>query len=317
MKRDYQYLFGPVPSRRLGRSLGVDLTPFKTCTLNCVFCQLGCTTNMTTHRADYVPVAEVESELDAWTKQGGMADHITLAGSGEPSLHTRFGEVLQFARSHTAIPVALLSNGTLFWQPEVRAAARHAHIVKLSISAWNELSFGRVSRPHPDLQFKKVIDGQRAFRNEFSGKLWVEVFLIGPTNSLLHDAERIAPLVASIAPDEVHLNTAVRPPAEDFVVPVSQEELEALTAVFRPVAKVIADFTAAQSADTQASAETIWAMVRRRPCTAQQIAELFGMHPNHVAKYVGALLRAGKIRARTAGPGTFYVATELGEHVNG
>jgi len=129
----YRHLFGPVPSRRLGRSLGVDLTPFKTCTLDCIFCQLGHTTNKTLDRKEYVPVVAVEAELETWIKEGGKADYITLSGSGEPTLHTRFGEVLQFVRDQTAIPTALLSNGTLFWLPEVREAARHADIVKQKV----------------------------------------------------------------------------------------------------------------------------------------------------------------------------------------
>jgi wyosine [tRNA(Phe)-imidazoG37] synthetase (radical SAM superfamily) len=304
----YRHLFGPVPSRRLGRSLGVDLTPFKTCTLDCIFCQLGRTTHKTLDRKEYVPVADVEAELEAWIKEGGKADYITLSGSGEPTLHTRFGEVLQFVRDRTAIPPALLSNGTLFRLPEVREAAKRADIVKLSLSAWDQFSFEHVNLPHPELNFQQIMDGYRAFRAEFRGKLWIEVFLIWGTNSVRRDVEKIAALVAAIGPDEIHLNTAVRPPAEEFALAMPRKEIEGLTGLFRPRAKVIAEFSSDKAADVAANEKTILAMLRRRPCTAQQISEVFGMHLNEVSKYVGKLLRTRQIHADRTGDGAYYTA---------
>jgi len=310
MNNRYQYLFGPVPSRRLGRSLGVDLTPFKTCTLDCIFCQLGRTTNKTMDRKEYVPVAAVESELEAWIKEGGRADHITLAGSGEPTLHSQFGDILQFVRDRTAIPTAILSNGTLFWLPEVREAARHADIVKVSLSVWDQFSFDHVNRPHFELDLRKLMEGYRAFRDQFQGKLWIEVFLIWGTNSVRRDVEKIAALVETISPDEIHLNTAVRPPTEEFALAMPRQEMEGLTRLFRPAAKVTAEFSSDKSADVAVNESTILAMLKRRPCTARQIAEVFGMHLNEVSKYVGKLSRTGKIRVQDTGPGAYYVAIE-------
>jgi len=311
-KSNYKYLFGPVPSRRLGRSLGVDLTPFKTCTLDCIFCQLGHTTNKTLDRHEYAPVWHVQSELDAWSKEDGKADYITLSGSGEPTLHKRFGDVLKFVHERTPIPSALLSNGTLFWQPAVREAAKRADLVKLSLSAWDQSSFEHINRPHSDLRFARIVEGYRAFRSVFQGTLWLEVFLIGGTNSVLADVEKIASLAETIGPDEIHLNTAVRPPSEDFAFAVPQKEMEALAGLFSPCAKVIAEFSSDKSADVVASADTILAMLRRRPCTAQQIAEVFGMHLNEVSKYLGKLSRTGKIRSQDSGREGYFVAVEAG-----
>jgi len=311
-KSNYKYLFGPVPSRRLGRSLGVDLTPFKTCTLDCIFCQLGRTTNKTLDRHEYAPIRHVESELDAWIKGGGKADYITLSGSGEPTLHTRFGDVLQFVHDRTAIPTALLSNGTLFCQPAVREAAQRADLVKLSLSAWDQFSFEHINRPHLDLKFQNIVDGYRAFRRGFQGKLWIEVFLIWGTNSVPGDVEKIAALTETVGPDEIHLNTAVRPPAEEFALAMPREEMEALAGLFRPTAKVIAEFPSDKSADFAANGDTILAMLKRRPCTAQQIGEVFGMHLNEVSKYLGKLSRTGKIRSRDSGREGYFVAVEAG-----
>lgn len=313
MAKPYKILFGPVPSRRLGRSLGVDLTPFKTCSLDCIFCQLGRTTRQTLERKEYVPTELVTAELDAWAADGGKADYITLAGSGEPTLHSRFGDVLDFARKRTGLPSVLLSNGTLFEDPEVRKAARKADIVKMSLSAWDQTSFEQVNRPHPELRFDRVMAGQRAFRREFQGKLWVEVFMVWGTNSVTRDVEKIAALVDSLAPDEIHLNTAVRPPAESFAFAMPGKAMEALAALFHPAARVIAEFSSDKSPDVAANEATILAMLQRRPCTAQQIADAFGMHLNEVSKYISKLSRNGDIRRYANAGGPYFTAVASGK----
>jgi len=137
MTREYKYLFGPVPSRRFGRSLGIDLTPFKTCSLDCVFCQLGKTTCKTAQRDEFVPIQDVLAELSDWLKTNGNADVVTLSGSGEPTLHSKFGEVIEFVRKRSNIPMLLLTNGTMLHLPDVREAAAAANMVKASLSAWD------------------------------------------------------------------------------------------------------------------------------------------------------------------------------------
>ena len=143
----YKHLFGPVPSRRFGRSLGVDLTPYKTCSYDCVFCQLGRTTVLTRERKEYVPTQEVIDELDGWLRSSGEADYITLAGSGEPTLHSRFGEIIEFVRKNSSIPVALLTNASLMGDPEVRAAASKANVVKVSLSGGTPALLEKINRP--------------------------------------------------------------------------------------------------------------------------------------------------------------------------
>jgi wyosine [tRNA(Phe)-imidazoG37] synthetase (radical SAM superfamily) len=304
----YRYLFGPVPSRRLGRSLGVDLTPRKTCPLDCVFCQLGKTTHKTLTRKEYVPTEAVLSELDTWIKAKGNADYITLSGSGEPTLHSGFGEVLHFIRSRSSIPAVLLTNGTLLHLPEVQEAASYAHVVKVSLSAWDQASFGWVNRPHPELSFDRMIEGQKAFRARFKGQMWLEVFLVAGMNSLPSDVAKIAGLVKEIRPERIHLNTAIRPPSEDFATPVPRERLESLSPLFYPKAEVIAEFEAKQRVEMQAAQEEIYSMLQRRPCTAQEIAETFTMHPNEVSKYLGKLLEEKRIHARVLNTLLYYLA---------
>lgn len=306
MTGQYKYLFGPVPSRRFGRSLGVDLTPYKTCTQDCVFCQLGRTTDLTVARDGFAPVDEVIKELDRWLKAGGTADYITLSGSGEPTLNTRFQDVIRFVRENSNIKTALLTNGSLLNIPEVRSVASHAHVVKVSLSAWDQRSFSWVNRPHPSIDFKQCIDGLKRFRHQFYGELWIEVFLVWGMNSTPSDVIRIAKLAEEILPDRIQLNTAVRPPAEDFVDPVPRENIASLCDLFRPTAEVIADFNTGKDTIIQANREIILAMLQRRPCTAKQIAVSFGMHINEVVKYLGNLMETGQIREERKNGELYY-----------
>ncbi len=306
--RAANHLFGPVPSRRLGRSLGVDLTPYKTCTLDCVFCQLGRTTRKTATRQEYVPTGEVIEELDGWLREDGEADHITLSGSGEPTLHERLGKVLAFVRERTRIPSVLLTNGTLLHLPEVRDAASRAHVVKVSLSAWDDASFEQVNRPHASLTFDGLVEGQKAFRRQFQGAIWMEVFLVAGLNDARDRVRRISALASEIAPDRIQLNTAVRPPAESFAGPLPRERIASLCPLFRPEAEVIAEVNLERDREARVHKETILSMLQRRPCTAEQIARTFGMHPNEVSKYLGNLLRTGRVRQERMQQDTYYTA---------
>lgn len=306
----FRHVFGPVPSRRFGRSLGVDLTPLKTCSFNCVFCQLGPTPQTTVERREYVPVQTVKDEILRWRDAGGTADYATLSGSGEPTLHSGFGEVLRFLKAELPCPAVLLTNGSLLYLPEVRAAAGQADVAKLSLSAWDDDSFRRINRPHPDLDFHRSVAGMRAFRQGFAGRIWLEVFLIAGLNDAPNQVERIAALAAAIGSDKIHLNTAVRPPAEASVQPVDRDRLAELAELFRPRAEVIADFSARPGSGVAANETALLDMLRRRPCTARQIADVFGMHLNEVAKYTGHLLKTGQIQALQRGGETFFAAPE-------
>ncbi len=307
---DYKYLFGPVPSRRFGRSLGVDLTPHKTCSFDCIFCQLGRTTNKTITRAEYVPTSAVIKELRDWIETDGQADYISLAGSGEPTLHSAFGKIIDFVRSATTVPVALLTNGSMLKDETVRQAAAHANVVKVSLSAWDQHSLGYINRPHPDIVLKDIIEGARKLRKILEGELWIEVFVAWGMNSVPKDVAKIADLVRALEPDRVQLNTAVRPPAEDFVQAVPQEHLIKLAELFDPTAEVIAEFRSDGDPSIQANEKNILAMLARRPCTAEQITKVFGMHENEVSKYIGKLTRNGLIRMERKASGAYFMVME-------
>ena len=277
MAAAYQYLFGPVPSRRLGRSLGIDVTPFKTCSFDCVFCQCGCTTRLVTERAEFVPIEEVRSEFECWLKEDGRADVITFAGSGEPTLYSRLGELIEFIKARTNIPVIVLSNGTLLHRITVRDELLGADVVKVSLSAWDNGSFKKINRPASGLSFEQLLAGQRDFRNVFSGELWLEVFLMEGINAEPEQVRKIAEAAGAIRPDRIHLNTAVRPPAEAAALPVLKEKLETFCGLFTPKAEVIAAFSADGIPAAEIRREKLIDLLRRHPATAAQLAEISGV----------------------------------------
>ena len=268
-----RYLFGPVPSRRYGRSLGVDLALPKTCTLNCRFCQLGPTPQTTVTRTDQPPIAEILSELRGWLATGQIADFITACGSGEPTLHMHFGDLFHFVRAETSCRSLLLSNGSLFHLPDVRRDAALADVVKVSLHAWDQASFEQIVRPHPSLRFDAILDGYRAFRQQFSGRLDLEVFIVPGLNDQPAQAQRIADLATSFSPDTIALNTAVRPPADNSVTVCPPKRLEALTALFGPAAQETGAEPA--TAPVALTEDAITALVSRHPVSLHTLAATF------------------------------------------
>ena len=308
--RKFKYLFGPVPSRRFGRSLGVDLVPFKKCSFDCVFCQLGKTDKTTMERKAYAPIEDVLGELGEWLERDGRADFITLSGSGEPTLHKDFGKVFDFVRDNSDISTLLLTNSSTLMNAEVRAGAAKADVVKASLSAWDQESLVRMNRPSSELGFDEIVEGLKLFREEYGGELRLEVFLVAGVNDCAEDVSRIASLADSIRPDLVQLNTAVRPPAEKIGA-VSRAKMEELARLFNQPSEVIANFKSAGGGASQTGREEILAMLKRRPCTVSHIAEVFGMHRNEAVKHIALLMESGVIERKEEKGETYYFCSSL------
>ena len=268
------YLFGPVPSRRYGRSLGIDLVPMKTCCYDCVFCQLGPTRTTTCERKEYVPLQDVFDALTAWLKRGEPVDILTLCGSGEPTLHSRFGDVLKWIADHTGKPSLLMSNGALYWDPEVRRQAALASRAKLSMHFWDEASFQTVVRPHGNLHFDRIYDGWRRFRDMYTGKLDVEFFALPGINDEPEQLDQIRRLLRDLAPDSVTVNSAERPPAYGLVKSVPPKQKDALRAFFADLAGE--QHVNAYTTIEPYSEEALIALARRHPLTPAQFARYFG-----------------------------------------
>lgn len=303
------HVYGPVPSRRLGRSLGIDLVPFKTCSYDCIYCQLGRTTNKTIKLDEYVPVDSVLVELQEKLQVQPGPDFIGLAGSGEPTLHSRIADIIAGIKRLTQVPVAVLTNGSLLWKPEVRAALTEADLVMPSLDAGSQSSFERVNRPHADISFERMFDGLLTFSHEFKGKIWLEVFILAGITNQRDEIGRISTLVNRMRLDRVQLNTVSRPPAEASALTVSIDDLEKLRELFSCSCEVIAESHPSQqvcSSGSESAEDQIVALVSRRPCTVEGIATGLGLRPNEVVKRLDVLCATGAIRAERRGEVVFY-----------
>jgi len=308
----FRYLYGPVPSRRLGRSLGIDLVPFKTCTYDCVYCQLGRTTNKTLERKKYVAVEEVLVELERKLAEKDLPDYISLAGSGEPTLNSGIGDLIGKIKGLTDIPVAVLTNGSLLWMSEVQDALMLADLVLPSLDAGDEHLFRYVNRPHRDIPFERMADGLAAFTKRFSGEVWLEVLLLGGVTGIPVEVEKIASIIRRIQPSRVQLNTVSRPPAEEFAVPLSTDQMLALKVIFPGEVDIISE-SERDGARVPAFAEArdvdILALLSRRPCTSQDVAGGLGIHVTEALKRLEALTAAGKVNTVATGGRNFYTVT--------
>ncbi|MBN1531243.1 MAG: radical SAM protein [Spirochaetes bacterium] len=300
-----KHVFGPVPSRRLGRSLGVDLVPFKTCTYDCIYCQLGRTTDKTMTRREWFPLDDIVAEVHEALST--KPDYITLSGSGEPTLYSRAGELIDRIRTMTDIPVAVLTNGSLLWDPEVRRQIAAAHLAIPSIDAGDEMMFRRINRPHPDITFDRMVQGIIDFSREFPGRLWLEVFILGGYTTVAAESAKIAGLVKTIVPERVQLNTVTRPPAEDYAMAAPEERLHEIARCFPPPAEVIADFPHdVHHEDFTATRDSVLRTVRRRPCTVDDIARGLGIHRNEALKHLESLLGSNAIEEQVSGGKVFF-----------
>jgi wyosine [tRNA(Phe)-imidazoG37] synthetase (radical SAM superfamily) len=234
-------------------------------------------------------------------------DYITLSGSGEPTLCSRLDELIGRTRSMTTIPVAVLTNGSLLGQEEVRRQLMDAHLVIPSLDAGHSSMFQAVNRPYESISFERMLEGLIAFRKDYHGEYWLEVFLLAGYTAIDSETRKIAECVSRIKPDRVQLNTATRPPAEDYAVMVGRQRLAELATRFDPPAEVIADYRGVHAqSDFKAGLDSVLEMIQRRPCSLEDIADGLGMHRNEVIKYVEELDAKGLLEKRSSGGKLFY-----------
>jgi len=271
------FIYGPVPSRRLGRSLGVDLIPLKLCTYDCVYCQLGKSASKTLKRQPYRDPDIVLSQLFERLTQINRPDCITIAGSGEPTLNSGIGTVIAGIKRITDIPVVVLTNGSLLSEPEVQKSLLAADMVIPSLDAWNPEMFAAVNRPHHSVDFFTMVEGLVSFAKVYKGRLWLEIFIMDGINGSVADARAFKPLVDRIDPAVVYVNTAVRPPEEAFVKQASPDMIEAFyTALDRRHQKDMVFEGAGPGRGLGDVNADIVAMTARRPVTAADIAAEIG-----------------------------------------
>ncbi|MFC1820287.1 radical SAM protein, partial [Thermodesulfobacteriota bacterium] len=233
------YIFGPVPSRRLGLSLGIDLIPSKTCTYDCLYCQVGRTTNQTIKPEPFVRAREVLNELEEALEET-TPNAITLAGSGEPTLYSELDQVISFIKEMTDTRVALLTNGSLFWNKEIRNRVSGVDIIIPTLSTVFEDTFKAIQRPHHGLNLPMILEGLKDLRRDYRGLLYLEVVLLAGFNDSEKELEALKKVIDEISPDKIQLNTVVRPPSDPRAISLDREGLENIKSLLGKKAEIIA-----------------------------------------------------------------------------
>ncbi len=293
-----KYVFGPVPSRRLGQSLGIDPVPLKTCNWNCVYCQLGRTRPLTNERKNFFPpeeiIDQVKEALEA--HKPGEIDWVTFVGSGETTLHASLGVMIRRVKVLTKIPVAVITNGSLLYLPEVRQELVEADAVLPTLDAGNAILYRKINRPHPAITFNRIIDGLISFREAYQGKLWIEVMLIKDINDTEVELNKIAAKLICIHPDEVHIVLPDRPPSEPWVRPTDEEGLLRAQAILGNIARVV--HLAAGTFDLSGSEDLVDAIVgivTRHPMRETELIEtLAHWSQENVVDTLNRLEQSGK-----------------------
>lgn len=293
-----KYIYGPVPSRRLGFSLGVDIIPYKVCTLDCIYCQLGKTAHQVVRRQTYFRADDVLEELGDFLSKNPHIDFITFSGSGEPTLNSELGVMIKKLKSMSSIPVAVLTNGTLLSMEDAREDLMGADVVLPSLDAASQHVFKRINRPHESLEIAKIINGLKNFRNMYKGQIWLEIMLVRGVNDNRDELLRIKESLLQIRPDKVHLNTVIRPPSEVYAEALSHEEMIAVKDILGVRCEIVAEFKGKSEEEAEDAETSIIEMAKRRPVTAVDIANVFGVSESNAEKIALSLTISKKLEEK-------------------
>jgi wyosine [tRNA(Phe)-imidazoG37] synthetase (radical SAM superfamily) len=306
-----KYLFGPVPSRRLGFSLGVDIIPFKTCTHDCIYCELGPTTRRTIQPVSTVSLDAVLAELREFLNSSPPhLDFITLSGSGEPTLHPDLGDLIKEIKRMTPQPVALITNSSLLYKREILERVLLADVVLPSLDAVDANSFQTINRPHPDLTFGHLKEGLIQLGRAKGPRIWLEILFLRGLNDAPQQVEQLKQIAREINPEKIQLNTVVRPPVEDYAFPLTLSQLEELQKSFGPGAEIISGFGREESLRGRTDMEIeIREMVSRRPCTAEDIALCLGLSLEETGRILKGLVQKKKVTFELFNRQGFYRGT--------
>lgn len=304
------YLFGPVQSRRLGRSLGIDLVEHKTCTLDCVYCECGKTTRFLQQPEELVPVDQVIEELQHYLDGSPELDYCTFSGSGEPTLHSGIGTVINYIRdNYPQYRVAVLTNGTLLHRKDVREGLMNTHLVMPSLDVVSEGLFQRMLRPGPGITAQDTVQGLKDFASEFTGTLSVEVFIIPGLNDTEEELQELRQVLLEINPQGVELNTLDRPGTEQGLARAREERLNEIKEFFEPLPVFLVGRPGPSTGNennTRAGRDEVLATIRRRPSTMLDLKEGMAMNRNSLAVIVDQLLHEGLIIREKGERGIFF-----------
>jgi wyosine [tRNA(Phe)-imidazoG37] synthetase (radical SAM superfamily) len=305
-------IYGPVPSRRFGLSLGIDVTPHKRCTFDCVYCQLGPTAFQVAEPADFFTVEEVVADVEEALEQGPTPDVLTFAGSGEPTLYRPLGALIDRLREVADIPILMITNSSLFWREEVAEAVSKVDILAPSLDAGDAGTYARINRPHAEISYERLLDGLRRVTHGFAREIRLEVMLLRDVNDDEESLRAIAARLEEIRFDQVDVNTPVRPPVpERNALPCDEGVLARALELFGPTARAIGTFDRRPSSPGKKRSfedldKDIRGMLLRRPCTADDISASLGLAREQVIRSLARLTEAGLVDSRPDEEGGTY-----------
>jgi len=304
----YKYLFGPVQSRRLGMSLGVDLMPHKTCSMDCTYCECGRTTNLTVKRREYVPTEAVIEEISDFLGHKPQIDYVTFSGSGEPTLHSGIGKIIRYIKKYfSSYKIALLTNGSMFSAAAVRKEVINADIILPSLDAVSYENFKKVNRPAPELDTKKIVIGLEKFRKIFKGKIWLEILIVPGANDCAKELNLLKKAVKKIKPDKIQINTLDRPGTEKWVIPEEYIKLKKIAEFFGKDSEVVAADPRKKTIPHMKKTENgILDTIKRRPCTFAELMNIAKFSEIELNEYLAKLIKNKKIVSETLPRGRFF-----------
>lgn len=304
-------IFGPVASRRLGRSLGIDVVPYKTCTFDCVYCECGRTTDLTCERREFYPLEDILSELAGRLESIAVRpDVLTLSGAGEPTLYSRLGELIGEMHGRHGMPVAVITNSSLLGRPDVREELMSADIVVPSLDTAVEETFRRINRPHAGCSLSGIIEGLDEFLSGFEGKVYLEILLVEGFNTAEGDLEALRKNLKRWRLDSIQLNTAVRPGPDDDVGPLPAEEMERIRRFFGERCEIIAGVSSKTLHEDESAVAHILAMIERRPCTAEDINRALGIPVPGAIKFLAGMCDSGAAKTTEKDGLIYYTAVK-------
>jgi wyosine [tRNA(Phe)-imidazoG37] synthetase (radical SAM superfamily) len=304
-----------VPSRRLGLSLGIDLIPAKTCTYDCLYCQVGRTTRKEARPAPFVPVQEVLRELEQRLKEV-QPDFITLSGSGEPTLHSEIGQVIAGVRRLTRARIAVITNGSLLWRGRVRKGISGADLILPTLCSSFEETYRAIHRPARNLHLGRIVEGMKRLRREFKREMSLELMLLRGFNDTERELAALRRLIHEIGPDRIQLNTVVRPPADPAAMPLDSARMEEIKSFFGPTAEVISPVTSGGGGvrGEPLPGNAVLEMARRRPVRVSDVADALSRPTNEVETVLNGLVLNGSLRrSEHAGETYYYYRVESAE----
>ena len=307
-------IFGPVKSRRLGRSLGIELVPKKVCTMNCIYCEVGKTTHLTLERKEYYPWDLIEKSILQAKEMEDTFDVLTFTGSGEPSLNIHFEKALRLAKKIIKKPIAVLTNATLLNISSIRSALAEVDIVLPSLDAGNPETFKKINQPHPKIELKTIIENLKKLRNEMKGEMWLEILFVKGINDSEEDLKDLKLAVDYINPHKVQLNTVVRPPAYKEAKPLSFEKLKEFAEFLGEKVEIIIEkerlekvIKTFKDLEKEKIREMIFDYIKRRPSTIEELSLAFKIEKETVENILKIFISEGKVKEKLYEGKKFFV----------